>query len=496
MYALGIDLGSSSVKVSILDIETGENAGSAFHPERELAMHSVQAGWAEQDPGIWWQSFLKALELALATSGISATEIESIGISYQMHGLVVLDKHLRVLRPSIIWCDSRAVEIGKKAYDALGADYCNGCLLNSPGNFTASKLRWVRENEPEIFSQVAHFMLPGDFMAFKLSGEVNTTASGLSEGVLWDFEKQSVSETLLDYYGIDPASVPEIVPTFGIQANVSGEVAGITGLRQGTPIAYRAGDQPNNAFSLNVLNPGEIAATAGTSGVIYAVSDQNIHDTESRVNTFLHTNNQPGASRNGVLLCVNGTGILNSWLRKYMGSENLSYEEMNKGASNIPVGTDGLKFFPFGNGAERVLKNQYPKAALSGLDFNRHSDKHVFRAAQEGIVFALRYGFDVLREIGVKAETIRAGKANMFLSPVFREAFVNTVGVRVELYETDGAEGAARGGALGAGLYDSFATAFTGLKRLEAIDPEAKLTAEYEVVYKEWKKALEKQIDS
>lgn len=488
---MGIDVGSSSVKVAILDVNSGRTVGSAHYPEQELAIEAMEEGWAEQHPEVWWDAFYKSFKALVGKTGIDPAEIKSIGISYQMHGLVLVDDQDKVLRPSIIWCDSRAVPIGKKAFEDLGEAYCTNNLLNSPGNFTASKLRWVKENEPKIFEKVKHFMLPGDFIAFKLSGEATTTASGISEGVFWDFKQHAISGSLLDYYGIDPATVSHIVPTFGIQCEVSDSIAKSTGLKKGTPIAYRAGDQPNNAFSLNVLNPGEVASTAGTSGVIYAVTDKNIGDPESRVNTFLHVNNGKDAIRNGILLCINGTGILNSWLKHHLSGGTSSYEEMNQLAATIPAGAGGLHFFPFGNGAERVLKNKYPKATLEGLDLNRHNTGHVLRAAQEGIVFALKYGFDVLQEMGVKGNKIRAGKANMFLSPVFRKVFCNTVGAQVELYNTDGAEGAARGAAYGAGLYSSLKETFSGLELLQSIEPDKELNDQYEEIYHQWKSKLD-----
>jgi xylulokinase len=490
MYSLGIDVGSSSVKVSIFNIETGKSVSSAFYPEKELVIEAKNPGWAEQDPEVWWQSFLNAGKKVFNQSGIAPDKIKCIGISYQMHGLVLLDKDHNVVRPSIIWCDSRAVGIGDLAYDSLGDSYCTGRLCNSPGNFTASKLRWVKENEEELYDRVAKFMLPGDYIAFRLSGEINTTASGLSEGIFWDFEERRVSEELLSYYDIDKNIVPDEVTTFGEQSRVNAIAAEATGIKAGTPVTYRAGDQPNNAFSLNVLNPGEIAATAGTSGVIYAVTEKKVGDKESRVNTFMHVNDQPETPRNGVLLCINGTGILNSWLRRNIGSDDLDYESMNSQAANVSIGAEGLRFLPFGNGAERVLKNRQLNASLLNMDFNRHNKHHIFRAGQEGIVFALKYGFDLLEDLGVAGKTIRAGKANMFLSPVFREAFANTVGARVELYNTDGAEGAARGAAYGAGFYNSFDEAFKGLENLQSIDPDEKVAVQYHEFYQDWKAEL------
>ncbi len=494
-FLLGYDVGSSSVKASVIALATGDVIASARSPSEEMPMTAVHPGWAEQDPGMWWDHAVKSLHACLKKGNISGEEIAAIGISYQMHGLVCLGRQSEVLRPSIIWCDSRAVEIGKTAFHDLGETYCLQHLLNSPGNFTASKLRWVRVFEPAIFDRITSIMLPGDYLAMKLTGEVVTTPSGLSEGKFWDYAAGDVSGKLLDYYGIPKEKLAPHVPTFSIQGKVRKDVAALLGLKEGTPVSYRAGDQPNNAFSLNVLNPGETAATAGTSGVIYSITDKNLYDPRSRVNAFIHVNDVNLARRNGVLLCINGTGILNSWLRRQIqGGGAISYDQMNTIAAQAPVGSDGLSILPFGNGAERVLEEKNINALIHGLNFNRHSPSHLLRAGQEGIVFALKYGFDVLREMGLPNQVIRAGNANMFLSPVFREAFVNTIGARLELYDTDGAKGAALGAGIGAGLYGSFEAAFNGLKIIRAEEPRASLQEEYAQAYGHWNIILKKQL--
>jgi xylulokinase len=480
---LGFDLGSSSVKVSAVDAETGKSIGAAAQPEVEMPMISIQPGWAEQEPELWWTHAVNATKQLLTKANIRKDEIIAIGISYQMHGLVLVDKNQHVLRPSIIWCDSRAVQIGEKASQELG-DYASMNLLNSPGNFTASKLKWVKENEPQLFDKIHKFMLPGDFLAMKLTGEICTTASGLSEGIFWDFISNCVSEKLLMNYGFSSDLIPSLVPAFSLQGKVSKRAADELGIAEGTPITYRAGDQPNNAFSLKALHPGEVAATAGTSGVIYGVSDQPIADKLSRVNTFLHVSNTAQQPRYGVLLCVNGTGIMNSWLRKLLGS--VSYPVMNKMAEEVEIGSDGLAVLPFGNGAERIFQNKNIGASIHGLDLNRHSSSHVSRAVQEGIVFALAYGFSILNETKVNPSVIRAGNANMFLSPVFREAFVNTIGARLELFDTDGAQGAAIAAGLGVGFYKTEAEAFRGLTVIQSQEPEKMLREKYLSGYRKW----------
>ena len=409
-----------------------------------------------------------------------------------MHGLVTIGKDHRPIRPAIIWCDSRSVEIGEKAFKNLGQEFCLQHYLNSPGNFTASKLRWIQEFEPEKFNRIYKIMLPGDYIALKMTGEIATTDTGLSEGIFWDFQQNGIAIDLLKEYGIDSELLPHTVPVFCSQGKLSETAANELGLAKGTVISYRAGDQPNNAFSLNVLKPGEMAATAGTSGVIYGITEKDAFDKKSRVNTFVHVNNQVNHKRNGVLLCINGTGILNSWLRKNMKGNGsvYGYDEINEIASRAPIGSEGLTFIPFGNGAERILENKMVSSSIYGLNFNLHTQSHLFRAAQEGIVFALKYGFEILQEMGLKTDVIKAGHTNMFLSPLFREAFVNTIGAQLELYDTDGAKGAALGAGVGAGVYHNFGEAFKGLNLIESKQPDVSLTEQYLHSYNRWKQKL------
>ena len=492
-YLLGYDIGSSSVKVSLLEAETGKTVASATSPSVEMAMFAPKSGWAEQSPDMWWQEVKNATAILRGAFSFDKTEVGAIGISYQMHGLVLVDKNQNALRPSIIWCDSRAVEIGEKAFEELGESFCLENYLNSPANFTASKLRWVIENEPHIWEQTHKMMLPGDFIAMKMTGDIRTTASGLSEGIFWNFKKRGIAQSLLKNYGITEGVIADRVETFGEQGFLNFKAAEALGLKAGTPVTYRAGDQPNNAFSLNVLNSGEVAATAGTSGVVYGISEKNDYDEKSRVNTFVHVNDTDATRRNGVLLCINGTGILNSWLRRMTGG--LDYAAMNDEAMKIAVGTEGVTFLPFGNGAERVLENRQIGAQLLGVNFNRHGAGHLFRAAQEGIVYALNYGFDIMKTVGVEAKTVRAGQANMFLSPVFREAFANTTGATVELYNTDGSVGAARGAGVGVGFYKNFNEAFVGLQKVDTVEPKSDLQAAYTEGYENWLLALKKALN-
>lgn len=494
MCLLGCDIGSSSVKASIVDKDTGLVIASDFYPKEEAVIKAVRPGWAEQNPDDWWEYLKIAIKGALAKASVSGTDIKAIGISYQMHGLVLVDKKMQVLRPSIIWCDSRAVPYGERAFKTIGERECLSHLLNSPGNFTASKLAWVKEFEPQVFQSVHKFMLPGDFIAMRMTGDIVTTLSGLSEGIFWDFKNNCVSEALMNCYGFSKDLIPAIRPTFGVQGELMGSVASELGLKKGTPVTYRAGDQPNNALSLNVLNPGEIAATGGTSGVVYGVNGKVNYDILSRVNTFAHVNHSDEQTRLGVLLCINGVGILNSWVKRNVAPEGINYPELNELAATVPIGSDGLSILPFGNGSERMLQNKQIDCSIQGLNFNTHSKAHVARAAQEGIVFSFKYGMDIMNEMGIDIEVIRAGNANLFLSPIFRDALAGVTGTVIELYDTNGAAGAAKGAGIGAGIYTSAEEAFASLKKINVIEPDGLKADKYCGAFEIWKERLERQI--
>lgn len=495
MYLLGYDIGSSSIKVSLVDAENGYCISSVSYPESEAKIIVINPNWAEQNPEDWWNYLKIATSAILAKSRINSNDIKAIGISYQMHGLVCVDKYQKVLRPSIIWCDSRAVEIGETAFQALGRSYCLTHLLNSPGNFTASKLAWVKKNEPIVYKMIDKIMLPGDYIAMKLSGKISTTISGLSEGILWDFKEQKIADTLLNYWGISSSLIADIVPTFSIQGEVCTQAAMELGLKAGTPISYRSGDQVNNAFSLNVLCPHEIAATAGTSGVIYGINGDKYSVYESRVNTFAHVNYTREHPCLSTLMCINGVGILNSWIRKIMFNNRISYPEMNELASQVNVGSKGIRIYSFGNGVERMLYNKnVGGCSIQNIDFNIHESKHMIRATQEGIAFSFRYGIDILRNIGFPIKEIHAGFANMFLSPVFCQIMANLSNAAIKLYDTNGSVGAARGSGVGIGIYKSTEEALNGLNEISVIRPDKDQDL-YEEIYQDWKNKMGKIYD-
>lgn len=491
MYLLGIDVGTSSIKVAVVDVHTQKSVAVAQYPEEETSIKSVNPGWAEQSPMDWWYNIQQAIIQLNASQLFDPKAIQAIGIAYQMHGLIVVDKDQNVLRDSIIWCDSRAVELGEQAFDHIGHEHSLKHLLNSPGNFTASKLAWVKKNEPEVYAKIDKIMLPGDFIAMKLTGEITTSISALSEGIFWDFQNDELAKQVMEYYGFENSLIPKIQPLFSIHGHLKEETAQLLGLTASIPVAYKSGDQPNNALSLNVLQPGEVAATAGTSGVIYGVSNELTYDLQSRVNTFAHVTYTPEQKHTGVLLCINGTGSMYRWA-KHNFAPTLSYTELNRMASQAPIGSKGLKVLPFGNGAERMLNNKYTGAQLLGIDLNLHNPSHIFRAVQEGIAFSFRYGLDIMRENGMQPKVIRAGKANLFLSEVFAQTFVDVTGIPVELYENNGSVGAALGAGIGAGIFKDPADAFTQHQCVAYISPQNQEA--YEPIYQEWKILLNKAL--
>lgn len=493
MYLLGYDIGSSSVKAAIVDSATGECVASDFYPRSEAPIKALRSGWAEQQPEDWMDYVKHATVSVLAISKIDPRDIGAIGISYQMHGLVAIDRKGDVLRDAIIWCDSRGVAYGNKAFEELGAKRCLDSLLNSPGNFTAAKLQWVKENEPELFGRIHKVMLPGDYLAYRLTGEINTNPEGLSEYILWDFTNNTPAHFLMDYYGYDQSIFPKVLPSFSMQGTVTTEAAQEFGLAEGIPVTYRAGDQPNNALSLNVFNPGEVASTAGTSGVVYGINSQVAYDSKSRVNNFAHVNHTPDQTRIGVLTCINGTGILNSWMKRTIAPSGCSYADMNEIASKASVGSGGVTILPFGNGAERLLENLETGCSVHGVEFTRHDRSHLLRAGQEGIVFSFIYGMRIMESMGMDIKHIHAGHANMFLSPIFRETLASTSGATISLYDTDGAVGAARGAGIGAGIYKTTDEAFSTLRKLDEIHPASDRTP-YLEAYARWEDCLEKEL--
>lgn len=490
-YTLGIDLGSSSIKVAIINAADGTALATSRFPKTEMEIQAPHSGWAEQSPEFWWSCTLKAIDQACKESKIAPNQISAIGIAYQMHGLVAIDRAGKVIRPSIIWCDSRATAIGKKASEQL-SETQRAALLNSFGNFTAAKLAWIKEHEPLNYSAIDQIFLPGDYLAYRFSGVSQTTIGGLSEGIFWDFDKRersSVTDRIFDFH---PSLFPEVVPTVGLQCKVHQEASDLTGISVGTPITYRAGDQPNNALSLGVFESGEVAATGGTSGVVYAVTDQLIFDPTERINAFAHVNYTLEQPRIGLLMCINGTGIQYAWLRKLL-APNTSYEELEQIARSAPIGAKGLTALPFGNGAERIFQNQTVGGHLNGIDFNRHGMEDLLRAGLEGIAFTFQYGLDCLTTLGCQVKSLKVGNDNLFQSTIFSKTLATLSGCEIQVYKTSGAEGAAQAAAVGADIIDRLDYYQTYLEKVQVYEPDPNWESVRDI-YSEWENQLKKQV--
>ena len=492
MYYLGFDLGSSSIKVSIVCSKTGKNIHTLNEPSDEMQIISNQNDWAEQDPDTWWSHICNGTKRVLKESKVNNKEIISIGISYQMHGLVIIDKKGKSLRNSIIWCDSRAVDIGNSAFNDLGAVKCSENLLNSPGNFTASKLKWVKENEPDIYRKIYKFMLPGDYIAFKMSDTITSTRNGLSEGILWDYKQNKVAKWLLNYYKIDTSLIPDIVENFTNQGEITSKAAKETGLLVGTPITYRAGDQPNNALSLNVLKNGEVAATGGTSGVVYAVTNKLNSKESTRINHFAHVNYSNKNQLIGKLLCINGAGIMYKWLK--INTSANSYQQMNNLAEKIPIGSNGLVVIPFGNGSERMFNNKNIGTHFFNLNLNLHSDSHLYRASLEAIAFSFVYGIEIMKNDGTEINIIKAGNDNLFRSEIFSNTISALINHDIEIYNTTGSVGAARASGLSNGDFNKFSDFLTKNDHVKTYKP-IKDNQLYIKAYSNWKNELKKLLN-
>lgn len=490
MLFIGYDIGSSSIKCALLDGTTNQALAITSSPDRELDIQSPEAGWAEQDPDMWWQHVIEATKKTLTKAGKDGRDVSAIGISYQMHGLVVVDEDLKALRPSIIWCDSRAIGAGDELADKLGTDYCFKHMLNCPGNFTASKLKWVKEHEPAVYASMHKFMLPGDYIAMKMTGQVNTTISGLSEGTLWDFENHSPAKDVLDAMEGSPSMIPDLTPTFGDQGRLTKDAAELLSLPAGTPIGYRAGDQPNNALTLGALEPGDVAATGGTSGVVYAIQGRPASDSKNRVNGFAHVNHSKEDPRIGVLLCINGAGIQYRWVRDLMAADHMDYPEMEAAAADVSIGSDGLVIVPYGNGAERIMQNNDQGAHIGHINFNRHTKPHFYRAALEGIAFSFIYGMEILLEMGQPITKLRVGNDNLFQSKIFSETIATLANAPIEMVSSTGAVGAARGAAYGTGHFKSLQEAVSGDDVVKTYTPATDET-HYRQAYSNWKSYLQ-----
>ena len=479
-YLLGFDVGSSSVKASLVNADSGKCVATAFFPEKEAPIMAVKAGWAEQDPQMWWDNAKLSLKKIMVEAGATAEEIKAIGISYQMHGLVCVDKNLKALRPSIIWCDSRAVPYGEKAFKDLGADQCLSHLLNSPGNFTAAKLAWVKENEPENFKKIKKIMLPKDYLAYKLSGTFCTDYSDASGMLLLDVKNRKWSKEMCDICGITEDMLPKLFDSFEKVGELKHDLAAELGLRDGVVIAAGAGDNAAAAVGTGTVGNNKCNISLGTSGTIFMSSDSFAVDSNNALHSFDHAD-----GHFHLMGCMLSAASCNKWWMDEI-LKTKDYADEQKGIDKL--GENHVFFLPYLMGERSPWNNPNARATFTGITMDT-TREDMTQAVLEGVAFATRDMYEVAKSIGVapKRTMICGGGAK---SPLWRRMIANILNVEVDVPSCE--EGPGMGGAMLAmvacGAYKSVEEAAAAIVKVDKTEkPDPELVAKYEARYQQFK---------
>lgn len=408
-YLLGIDVGTSGTKTVIFD-EVGNTVVSAVY---EYPLYQPNIGWAEQEPGDWWNATVLGIRKVLFDSGIKADDISGIGLSGQMHGLVMLDKDNNVLRRSIIWCDQRSTKECEQVTSIIGAKRLREITANPAlTGFTASKIMWVKNNEPEIFERTAKIMLPKDYVRFKLTGEFATEVSDAGGMQLMDIPNRCWSSEVLGKLEIDIEKLPKLYESQQVSAKVSKEAAELTGLSEGTAVVGGAGDQAAGAVGNGIVKPGVVSSTIGTSGVVFAYLDKISIDPAGRVHTFCHA--VPNAWH--VMGVTQAAGLSLKWFRDNFCNEEINvaklmgvdpYVLMDKQAVQSELGGGGLIYLPYLMGERTPHLDAYARGVFFGLSA-KHDKKDMIRAVMEGVAYSLRDCIEIIGEMGIEVSEIRA----------------------------------------------------------------------------------------
>ena len=483
---LGIDVSTTATKAVLLD-ESGAVVGVGT---AEYGFQTPRPLWSEQPPGLWWDGTLRALHAVLATTGRSAADIEAVGLTGQMHGLVLLDKADRVLRPAILWNDQRTAAECDVIRDAVGPDR----LVAITGNdaltgFTAPKLVWVRDHEPEVWRAAAHVLLPKDYVRLRLTGGHAIDKADGAGTLLFDLAARDWSAEVLGRLDIPRAWLP---PTFegpAITGMVTAEVASMTGLRAGTPVVAGGGDQAANAVGVGVVAPGSMALSLGTSGVIFAATDQPLFEPQGRVHAFCHA-----MPRRWHMMSVmlSAAGSLR-WFRDAL-APGVEFGDLAASAGEVPAGSDGLFFLPYLSGERSPHPDPLARGAFVGLNLG-HDRRHMTRAVLEGVAFGLRDGLDLMMAAGMTPpDRIRASGGGT-ASPLWRQILADVLGTEIATVDTT--EGAAYGAgllaAVGAGWFTSVDAATERIVRVRPVatpGPDAAVYAERHAIYRELYPAL------
>ncbi|MCL2508983.1 MAG: xylulokinase [Oscillospiraceae bacterium] len=490
-YLLGLDIGTSGTKTVLFDFD-----GTAAASETvEYPLYQPQNGWAEQNPDDWWNAAVSGVRAVIAKAGCMGADIAAVGLSGQMHGLVMLDKNGRVLRPSIIWCDQRTQAECEELNSVVGERRMIEITANPPmTGFTASKILWVRNNEPDIYDRCAHILLPKDYIRYKLTNEFATEVSDASGMQLMDVVNRCWSKELLGKINIDESLLPRMHESQDVTGGISAEAAAITGLKSGTIVVGGAGDNPAAAVGTGIVSAGSAFTTIGSSAVVYAVSDTPTIDMQGRVHTLCAS--VPGKWT--VMSCTQGAGISLKWLRDTCCAEEIvqagregvdPYVIMDKIAAGVTPGADRLLFLPYLMGE----RSPHPDPDCRGVFFGlsaRHTRANLIRAVMEGVAFSQRECVDVFRDMGVPIErmTVCGGGGR---SPLWRQMLADLYGCPVSSLRADegGALGAAILAGVGAGAYASLGEACAAVVRpdVTAVPDEAAARA-YEPYFEMYKR--------
>jgi len=446
MYVLGIDVGTGGTRALIID-EQGRVVASATEEHEPFA--SPKIGWAEQRPEDWWRATGIAVKSALAKAKLSGDAIACVGFSGQMHGAVMLDEKMQVVRPALIWCDQRTEKQSRDLADKIGESKLIQLTCNPPlTNFTLTKFLWTRENEPQNWVRVRHVMLPKDYVRFRLSGERAIDMADASGTLLLDVTNRRWSREVLDATGIDERILPSLHESPDVCGQVSVEGAAATGLKPGTPVVAGAGDQAAGATGMGIVRPGAVSATIGTSGVVFAATDRPALDPRGRLHTFCHA--IPG--RWHVMGVTQAAGLSLRWFRDQFGAGTNDgrdpYERLSDEAAKVPAGSEGALWAPYLMGERTPHLDPNARGALVGLSAS-HTRAHVIRAIMEGVAFSLRDTFTIFDEMRVPVSNVRLGGGGA-RSELWRQIQADVYGRDVEIVEAE--EGAAYGAAILAGV--------------------------------------------
>jgi xylulokinase len=478
MYWLGVDVGTGGSRALLVDAN-GRVRYSFVAPHEEMRM--LKPLWAEQEPEDWWRASQLAIQGVLKQAKADGGAINGIGLSGQMHGLVLLDEKHSVIRPALIWCDQRS----QRQVDEINAAAGPETVLRATANpvltgFTLPKLLWVKDNEPEKYSRIKRVLLPKDFVRFKLTGEFITDVSDASGTALFDVLRRKWSDEMIGILHLDKSILPEALESSAIAGHISEEAARATGLRAGTPVVAGAGDQAASAIGNGIVRSGEVSCTVGTSGVVFAYLEKPAYDPLGRVHTFCHA--IPGVWH--VMGVTQGAGLSLQWYRNRF-SQNSDYDELTADASLSPPGAHGLFWLPYLMGERTPHLDANARAAWVGLTA-KHQASDLVRSILEGVCYSLKDGLEIIRELGATPSTTRLSGGGA-KSPLWHQLFANIFNQRVTTLETQ--EGSAFGAALLAAIGTKhYASAKEACKaavhEVSAKEPDRAAAAFYEEHYR------------